>query len=214
MRLSAWRAAAPRKDAASAKLAAIVDQVLATFGAGENPHCWVAWGDEPGARYSILVPTDPGLIHCFVRVNVSGEGPRTTTKLVRWNRVSIGELATETQAGHRLLSFQVEGQVLRGVDGEADRVAAFALRIIAAIDGRPLPPVEEKRARASRTATSRRGTKATGATAARTSAPTRSSRTGAKAPAAADLEPAPPTTKATRSTAAKTGPTRRRSTGR
>lgn len=96
-------------------------------------------------RYSILVPTDPGLIHCHVRVNVSGEGPRTTTKLVRWSRVTIGELALESQAGHRLLSFQVEQQVLRGVDAEADRVAAFALRLIAAIDGRPLPPVEEDR---------------------------------------------------------------------
>ena len=145
MRLSAWRAAAPRRDAASAKLSAIVDDVLLAFGAGRDPHCWVAWGEEPAIRHSILVPTEPGLVQCFVRVNVSGEGPRTTTKLIRWNRVSVGELAMETQAGHRLLSFQVEGQVLRGVDAEADRVAAFGLRLIAAIDGRPLPPVSEER---------------------------------------------------------------------
>ena len=143
MRLSAWRAAAPRKEAVTAKVAAVVDPVLAAFGVEPDPHCWVAWGDEPSMRYSILVPTDPGLINCFVRVNVSGEGPRATTKLVRWNRVAIGELAVDAQAGHRLLTFQIEGQVLRGVDGEADRVAAFALRVIAAIDGRPLPPVEE-----------------------------------------------------------------------
>ena len=48
----------------------------------------------------------------------------------------------ETQAGHRIISFQLESQVLRGVDAEADRAAAFALRVIAAIDGRALPPVE------------------------------------------------------------------------
>ncbi len=101
----------------------------------------------------ILVPTDPGLIHCFVRVNVPGEGPRATTKLVRWNRVAIGELGVETTNGHRLLSFQLEQQVLRGVDAEADAIAAFALRVIAAIDGRPLPPVEETARRTPRTKT-------------------------------------------------------------
>jgi len=143
VRLSAWRAAAPQKAAATAKVAAIVDPVLSALGAAPDPHCWVVWGDEPAVRYSILVPTDAGLIHAFVRVNIAGEGPRTTTKLVRWNRVAIGELSMETQSGHRLLSFQVEGQVLRGVDREADEAAAFALRIIGAIDGRPLPPAED-----------------------------------------------------------------------
>jgi hypothetical protein len=143
MRLSAWRAAAPHKDAASAKVAAVVDPVLAAFGAGSDPHAWVAWGEEPWNRYAILVPTDPGLIQCAVRVNVPGEGPRASTKLIRWNRVAIGELAAEVQAGHRLLSFQVEQQVLRGVDAEADRVAGFALQVIAAIDGRPLPPDDD-----------------------------------------------------------------------
>jgi hypothetical protein len=116
VRLSEWRAAAPHKDAASAKVGAVVDPILAALGAGPDPHCWVAWGDEPANRYTIFVPTDPGLIATFVRVNVPGEGPRATTKLVRWNRVSIGELSVETQAGHRMLSFQLEQQVLRGVD--------------------------------------------------------------------------------------------------
>jgi hypothetical protein len=146
MRLSEWRAAAPHRDASTAKVAAVVDPVLAALGAGPDPHCWVSWGDEPAVRFAILVPTDPGLIHCFVRVNVPGEGARASTKLVRWNRVAIGELAVETTAGHRLLSFQIEGQVLKGVDAEADRIAAFALRVIAAIDGRPLPPVEQSSA--------------------------------------------------------------------
>jgi hypothetical protein len=143
MRLSEWRAAAPHKDAGASKVAAVVDPVLAALGTGADPHAWVAWGEEPWNRYTILVPTDPGLVTCFVRVLVPGEGPRASGKLVRWGRVAIGELAVEAQQGHRLLSFQVEGQVLRGVDGEADRVAAFALRVIAAIDGRPLPAAEE-----------------------------------------------------------------------
>ena len=149
MRLSEWRAGAPHKEAASPRIAAVVDPILAAVGAGPDPHCWVAWGEEPGIRHTILVPTDPGLVSCFVRV-VPGEGPRATAKLVRWNRVSIGDLTIEAQGGHRLVSFQAEQQILRGVDAEADRVAAFALRVIAAIDGRPLPPVEERSARASR----------------------------------------------------------------
>ena len=167
MRLSQWRASAPAKEAAAPKVAAAVDPVLAALGAEADPHCWVAWGEEPAVRHTIFVPTDPGLIASFVRVNVPGEGPRATTKLIRWNRVSIGELGVETQAGHRLLSFQLENQVLRGVDAEADQVAAFALRVIAAIDGRPLPPVE-----ADRPARARGRASATGRTAARAASAT------------------------------------------
>ena len=144
MRLSEWRASAPAREAVGPKVAGVVDPVLLALGAGTDPHCWIAWGEEPANRFTAFVPTDPGLIVCFVRVNVPGEGPRATTKLVRWNRVAIGELGVETQAGHRMLSFQLESQVLRGVDTEADRAAAFALRVIAAIDGRPLPAVEER----------------------------------------------------------------------
>lgn len=143
MRLSEWRASPPHRDAAGPKIAAVVDPVLRALGAGQDPHCWIAWGDEPQVRHTIFVPTEPGLIATSVRVNVPGEGPRATTKLIRWNRVTIGELAVETQAGHRMLSVQLEQQILRGVDAEADRIAAFALRVIAAIDGRPLPAVEE-----------------------------------------------------------------------
>ncbi len=145
MRLSEWRAAAPHKDAVGPKISAVIDPVLTALGAGPDPHCWIAWGDEPANRYAIFVPTDPGLIASFLRVNVPGEGPRATTKLIRWTRVAIGELSVETQAGHRMLSFQLETQILRGVDAEADRAAAFALRVIAAIDGRPLPPAGDDR---------------------------------------------------------------------
>jgi hypothetical protein len=144
MRLSEWRASAPARDAVGPRVAAVVDPVLTSLGADADPHCWIVWGEEPANRFTILVPTEPGLVVCFVRVNVPGDGPRATTKLVRWSKVSIGELSVDTQAGHRMLSFQVESQVLRGVDAEADRAGAFALRVIAAIDGRPLPAIDER----------------------------------------------------------------------
>jgi hypothetical protein len=148
MRLSEWRAAAPNKDAGSPKVAALVDPVITALGAEPDPHGWVVWGEEPGVRYSILLPIPAGLVSCFVRVNVPGEGPRASAKLVRWNRVEIGELAIETSAGHRLLSFQVEGYVLQGADDAADRIAAFALEMFAAIDGRPRPEPRPAPARA------------------------------------------------------------------
>jgi hypothetical protein len=139
MRLSQWRASAPSREAAAAKVWATVDPVLSALGAGVDPDGWIAWGEAGDPRFTVLVPTPAGLITSFVRINVPGEGPRASAKLVRWDRVQLGELAVETQAGHRLLSFQVEGQVLRGADAEADRVAAFALQLFAAIDGRPMP---------------------------------------------------------------------------
>jgi hypothetical protein len=202
VRLSAWRTAAPHKAAATAKVAAVVDPVLSALGAEPDPHCWVVWGDEPAVRYSILVPTDAGLIHAFVRVNIAGEGPRTTTKLVRWNRISVGELSLETQSGHRLLTFQVDGQVLRGVDVEADQVAAFALRIIAAVDGRPLPPPEESRSR--RGAERRTSADAGGRTAGRDAG-----RRVATTATAATTAPS-----AIRATGSSTGPRARPATGR
>jgi hypothetical protein len=79
------------------------------------------------------------LLLIAVRVNVPQEGPRASAKLVRWNRVQTGELAIEYFGGHRLLSFQVEGQILPGTDDEADAIAGFALELFAAMDGRPAP---------------------------------------------------------------------------
>lgn len=150
MRLSEWRTRAPHKDSLTPKVLAVVEPVLATMGAGPDPSCWISWGDDPAIRYTILVPTPPGLLVMHVRVNVPQEGPRAGGKLVRWSRVQIGELAVEMAGGHRLLSFQVESQVLRGTDIEADVIAAFALELFAAIDGRPYtPPPTPKRGRAS-----------------------------------------------------------------
>lgn len=136
MRLSEWRAVAPAKPPVDPKVMAVVEPVLSALGAGRDPHCWVVWGDDVATRWQVLVPTLPGLLLVYVRVNVPGEGPRASAKLARWARVQVGELAVETQAGHRILSFSVEGAILRGVDANADRVAAFALGLIGAVDGR------------------------------------------------------------------------------
>jgi hypothetical protein len=140
MRLSEWRASSPSKEAGGAKVAATVDPVLRSLGAEQDPECWVAWGEEPAVRYTIFVPTAAGLVTTYVRVNIPGEGPRATGKLIRWSRLQVGELSMETQGGHRILSFQVEQQVLQGTDDKADRIARFGLQLLAAVDGRTLPP--------------------------------------------------------------------------
>jgi hypothetical protein len=120
---------------------AAVEPVLVALGAASDPPCWVAWGDDPASRYMVLAIGVPGLAVVNVRVNVPQEGPRASGKLVRWNRVQTGELSIDVTGGHRLLGFQVEGQILRGVDAEADAVTQFALEVFAAIDGRELPSV-------------------------------------------------------------------------
>lgn len=147
MRLSEWRTGAPNREALSGRVLDIVVPVLESLGAEEDPHCWVAWGDDPGIRYLILAPTAAGLVTCSVRLALPGEGPRASGKVIRWHRVQVGELAVESTGGHRLVSFQVETQVLRGADAMADRIGAFALALLAAIDGRPLPDLGARKRR-------------------------------------------------------------------
>ena len=137
MRFSDWMAAAPHKDAATPRVVAVVDPMLAMFGCEPDPACWVSWGDDPGMRYTVFIPTDAGMVQVNVRVNVPGEGPRAGGKLIRWNRLQMGDLAVEMQGGHRILSLPLEGLILRGTDAVADEVAAFVLDVLAAIDGRP-----------------------------------------------------------------------------
>ena len=139
MRLSGWRTRAPHKDSTSPRVLAVVEAALLTLGAEQDPECWVAWGDDPAVRYLLFAPTPGGLVQLNVRVNVQGEGPRASGKVVRWNRVQLGELGVEIQGGHRLVSFQVESQVLNGVDVVADDIAGFAQALFAAVDGRPIP---------------------------------------------------------------------------
>jgi hypothetical protein len=126
------------------KVLAVLEPVLASLGATPDPSCWVAWGEDPAARYTVLAPTPAGLIQAVVRVNVPQEGPRAAGKVIRWNRVQTGELAVETAGGHRLVSFQCEGVVLRGTDDEVADITRFALEVFAAIDGRALEPVKRK----------------------------------------------------------------------
>lgn len=141
MRLSEWWAAAPRPEAAGPKVVRVVETVLGSLGAAGDPHVWVIWGDDP-SRYSILAPTPTGLVAVYTRVNVPGEGPRATAKVIRWPKLIVGELAVETKGGHRHLSFQLEQHVLQGADEEADAIGRFALVVLAAIDGRPWPPFD------------------------------------------------------------------------
>jgi hypothetical protein len=140
MRLGAWRAKAPNKDSAAPKVVAVLEQALDALGAERDPECWVAWGDDPAIRYLVLAPTPSGLAQINVRVAVPGEGPRASGKVVRWNRLQLGELAVEIQGGHRLVTFQVESVVLNGADATADAIAVFAQALFAAVDGRVSAP--------------------------------------------------------------------------
>jgi hypothetical protein len=146
MRLSEWRAKAPHKDSTAPAVLAVIGQALATLGAGPDPECWIAWGDDPSIRYLMLIPTAGGLVQVNVRVAVPGEGPRASGKVIRWNRLQLGELAVEIQGGHRLVTFQVETFVLTGADAIADGISAFALALFAAMDGRVPAPVTPAKA--------------------------------------------------------------------
>lgn len=140
MRLSEWPKRAPNKESMAPKVLAVLKPVLTGLGTKADPSCWVAWGDDPAARYTVLAPTPRGLVQAVVRVMVPQEGPRASGKLIRWNRVQTGELAIDTASGHRLVSFQIENLVLRGTDDEGDAVSGFALETYAAMDGQTPPP--------------------------------------------------------------------------
>ncbi len=149
MRLSEWRAEAPDDRSMAPKVLAAMAPVLAGLGAEPDPPCWVVWGDDPGVRYTVLAVAEAGLITCHVRVNVPQEGPRASGKLTRWSRVQVGELSVENQGGHTLTSFQVDTQLMRGVDAEGARVTSFAIDLFAGLDGRPMPSLSRAGARSS-----------------------------------------------------------------
>jgi hypothetical protein len=151
MRWSGWRAKAPFKDSIAPNVLAVVDTALSGLGADPDPECWVVWGDDPRSRYLLLVPSPSGLVMVNVRVSVPGEGPRAGGKVVRWPRVQLGELGIEIQGGHRLVTFQVEAQVLSGADATADAIAGFAQALFAAADGRPAPVAPKGRSPAAKT---------------------------------------------------------------
>ncbi len=148
------------------KVLAVIEPVLASLGAAPDPSCWIVWGEDPGVRYVMLVPTDAGLLQVLVRVNVPGEGPRASAKVIRWGRLQVGELGLEMVSGHHLLGFQVESHILRGSDDEGDAIASFALEVFARIDGRPFTPPAVKRPRPTKPGGSKAVAKAASAKAA------------------------------------------------
>jgi hypothetical protein len=136
MRLDEWADDAPAAEAVAPRVLGVVRPVLEALGASEDVDVWVVWGDEPTTRWVVLAPTPAGLVTASVRVSIPQEGPRAAAKLTRWPRVQVGDLAIEMQGAHRVVATTVEGQVLRGVDDIADRIARFVSTIYSAIDGR------------------------------------------------------------------------------
>ncbi len=155
MRLSEWRATEQGEKVMTAKQAAAFEPALLGTGASRDPVAYVIWGEDWQTRYTILAATDAGLAVCTVRVNVPQEGPRAVAKLIRWNRVTLGDLSVEAHHDHHFVSTQLEGQLLQGVDEEADRITAWIAHVFARIDGR-FPPDDAGAARAPR-APARRG---------------------------------------------------------
>ena len=59
MRLTEWAKRAPHKESMAPKVLAALKPVLTGLGAKPDPSCWVAWGDDPAARYTVLVAWEP-----------------------------------------------------------------------------------------------------------------------------------------------------------
>jgi hypothetical protein len=136
MRLSEWRKAAPNDAVLDDSVIAVVGPVLGDLGAETDPECWIAWGDDPDVRYSLLAPTPIGLITLAIRFTTQEDGPRVIAKLIRWSKVSVSELGVESGSGRRIVAVQVENVVLKGVDEEADRICEFVRMLIAGVDDR------------------------------------------------------------------------------
>ena len=124
MRLSGWRAKAPFKDSIAPKVLAVVDAALDRPRRRPRPGVLGRRGatTRASATCSSCRPR-AGSSRSTSGSTVPGEGPRASGKVVRWKRVQLGELAVEIQGGHRLVTFQVETQVLNGADadGRCDR---------------------------------------------------------------------------------------------
>jgi hypothetical protein len=141
MRLSEWRKAAPTEGAMNERVLAVLGPVLADLGAERDPECWVAWGEDPDLRYSLLAPTLAGLITVAIRFTSPEDGPRVIAKLVRWSKVSVSELGLDAGGDHRMVAVQVENLVLKGMDEEADRICEFVRILIAGVDDHLQVPV-------------------------------------------------------------------------
>ena len=120
-------------------MVAAIDAVLQTMGGSPEMDCWTAWGDDSQYKWTLLMPTPPGMLVLAVRPG--GEDARIVGKLVRWSRIQVGEFSVDQQGGHRVIGITIEGVVLRGADEEADRIGAFLQDIYAAVDGRSSVPI-------------------------------------------------------------------------
>lgn len=143
MRLSEWCEGAPVAESVSAPVMALVESLYADLGVGEETDCWVLWGEDPAMRYTILAPSLAGLAIVSVRPTGSADGPRGNGKLVRWSKLSVSELTIESAGGHRIVAIQIESNVLKGVDDEADRICDFVRIVLAGLENRsePVAPV-------------------------------------------------------------------------
>jgi hypothetical protein len=141
MRLTEWRRKAPVRESMDAQVMAVLEKVLADLGAEQDPECFVAWGEDPTLRYSILVPVVAGLVAIAVRTTAGAGDARANARLIRWPKLAIGEFAIEADAQHRLAAVQVESFVLKGVDAEADEICEFVRGLVIAADGRAAQPV-------------------------------------------------------------------------
>jgi hypothetical protein len=141
MRLSDWRKTAPHKDSLDSKVLAVLRTVLLDLGAEADPECWVAWGEDPESRYSVLAPATAGVIYVAVRLGGSVDGPRATARLIRWPKLTVSELSVDATGDHRIVAVQVESLVLKGADEEADRICEFVRGLIAGIDNRNPQPI-------------------------------------------------------------------------
>jgi len=140
MRLSEWKKSAPAPASLPTGVITMLRPVLVDFGADPDPECWIAWGEDPAIRYSILVPVAAGLVMIAVRSAVPREEPRASAKLVRWSRLTVGDFSIEAIGGRRIVAVQVESLVLKGTDAEADRVAGFVRDLVATIENRAQKP--------------------------------------------------------------------------
>jgi hypothetical protein len=174
MLLSEWSSVAPNSGCMSEAVLDALGPVLSDMGAGEDPECWVAWGEDPNYKYSVLAPTAAGLVMVAVRLNPGSDaGPRATAKLVRWPKIQIGDFSIEAADGHRVVAVQVEGLVLKGTDDVASSICEFVRGLIAGSDGRAGSGVIQAAPAAARA--TKPGTRGKGATPA-----TRGTRKGAK----------------------------------
>jgi len=139
MRLSEWRQTTRGQKVMTNKVASAFEPALRGVGAAKDPITYVLWGDDWQVRYQIMAATDAGLAVCNVRVNIPQEGPRATAKLIRWHKVTVGDLNVEAHHGHRYVTTQVENQVLQGMDDDADQITAWVAHLYARIDGRAMP---------------------------------------------------------------------------